>query len=88
MSRSECALQCRVCQQRDFKFDGLIDHLETKHDINLRKQVRKMEREAKKNSMDSKCRICKKLVPKLEFRVRSLTAAGFLINLSLSGAFQ
>ena len=42
----------------------------SKHGVNLRKLVRKMEREAKKNSTDTTCRICKRIVPKLEFRVR------------------
>ena len=65
-----CALQCQICQQRGFNFDNLIEHLGTEHGINLRKLIRKMEREAKRNSTDTKCRLCKKLVPKLDLRVR------------------
>ena len=65
-----CALQCRICQQTGFNFDNLIEHMGSKHGVNLRKLVRKMEREAKKNSTDTTCRICKRIVPKLEFRVR------------------
>ena len=68
--RPECGLECGLCRYRGDTFDNLIEHLGSRHEINLRKQVRKMEREAKKNSVETKCRICKKLVARLEFLVR------------------
>ena len=69
MSRPECGLKCRLCQQTADSFDSLIEHLATKHEINLRKQLRKLEREVKKNCAETKCRICKKLVQKVQLAV-------------------
>ena len=69
MSRPECGLKCRLCHLSQDSFDNLIDHLARVHEMNLRKQLRKLEREAKKNSGETKCRICKKLVQKLQLRV-------------------
>ena len=69
MSRPECGMKCRVCHLTSNSFDNMIDHLATKHEMNLRKQLRKLEREAKKNCAETKCRICKTLVQKLQLAV-------------------